>query len=191
MAILLEPHPHEIVYLDPPWPRSPCGTAKTPYKTMTWEELFDFDLGAWLARDAVVFCWVTGPTHLRECAVLSHWCDRFGLHEAGIAYIWIKTTKAGQPVKASGPRPKGVKQVHSDHVIMLTTRKRGRVFPLLTQRQEQLIYAPKNRPGQHSRKPPETRDRIVELYGDRSRVELFSREEVEGWNAFGDELIAA
>src|SRR5690606_18947548 len=77
------------------------------------------------------------------------------------------------------------------HDINLTKTKRGRVFPLLTQRQEQLIYEPKNRPGQHSRKPPETRDRIVELYGDRSRVELFSREEVEGWNAFGDELIAA
>lgn len=189
--ILTEPAPHEIVYLDPAWPRTPFGTAKVPYKTMTWPELFDFDLGAWLARDAAVFCWLTGPTRLKECEVLSHWCDRFKLYEAGIAYIWIKTTKDGQPVKASGPRPRGVKQVHSDEVILLTTKKNGRVFELLTEAQEQLIFAPKNRPGEHSRKPAEVRDRIVELYGDRSRVELFAREEIEGWNSWGDQLVAA
>ncbi len=66
--ILVEPARHEIVYIDPPWPRSPCGSARTPYKTMTWEELYAFDLGAWLERKALVFCWTTGPTHLKECA---------------------------------------------------------------------------------------------------------------------------
>jgi N6-adenosine-specific RNA methylase IME4 len=69
--ILTSAAPHEIVYIDPPWPRTKCGTAETPYKTMSWDELLAFDLGAWLARDAIVFCWTTGPTHLKECAVLS------------------------------------------------------------------------------------------------------------------------
>jgi N6-adenosine-specific RNA methylase IME4 len=189
--ILVEPAPHQIVYLDPPWPRSPCGSARTPYKTMTWAELYDFDLGAWLERKALVFCWTTGPTHLKECAVLSHWCERFKLYEAGIAYIWLKTTLAGEPIKASGPRPKLVKPVHSEQVIALTTQKRGRVFPLLTEAQEQLIRAPKPPKGSHSRKPAVTRDRIVALVGDRPRVELFAREEIERWNAMGDELRAA
>lgn len=79
---LVAPSPHEVVYIDTPWHRTPCGTARTPYKTMTWQECRDFDLGAWLAPKAVVFAWMTGPTHLREAAVLSHWCERFGLHEA-------------------------------------------------------------------------------------------------------------
>jgi N6-adenosine-specific RNA methylase IME4 len=191
-VILTDAAPHEIVYIDPPWPRTKCGTAVTPYKTMSWDDLRAFDLGAWLARDAIVFCWTTGPTHLKECAVLSHWCDRFGLYEAGIAYVWVKTRKDGvTPIGASGPRAKLVKPL-TESVLALTTRKRGRVFPLLTEAQVQTVFAPKPRRGEHSRKPAKVRSNIVELLGDhRSKAELFAREEFEGWNAFGDELVAA
>lgn len=198
--ILSGPAPHEIVYLDPPWPRTPCGTAKTPYRTMTWDELLAFDLGAWLSRKAVVFCWTTGPTHLKECAVLSRWCERFGLYEAGVPYIWVKTKADGvTPIGASGPRPKLVKPI-GEFVIALTTSKRGRVFPLLTEAQQQWVelgceevYAPKPPKGSHSRKPAVVRSKIVELLGDRSRVELFAREELpeSGFAAWGDELLAA
>lgn len=52
----------------------------------------------------------------------------------------------------------------------------------------QWVHAPKPPRGSHSRKPAIVRDRIVELLGDRKRVELFAREEVTGWNAFGDEV---
>lgn len=191
---------YEIVYLDPPWPRTPCGTAKTPYATMTWEELHAFDLGQWLAPNCVVFCCLTGPTHLKECAVLSTWCDRFKLYEAGIAYRWIKTTKAGVPIGASGPRPKLVKQLGED-VIALTSRKRGRVFPLLTEAQVQWcsdegivdaceVRAPKVLRGEHSRKPAIVRTKIVELLGDRPRIEVFAREVVSGWHGFGNEYPA-
>lgn len=259
MPVLTQPAPHEIAYIDPPWPRTPFGTAKTPYSTMSWADLHDFDLGAWLARDAVVFVWTTGPTHLKECAVLSTWCERFKLYEAGIAYRWIKTKRVsvpelppgyslhghkstgfsvrrdgdvveelcewrgnhfddaidaklaawthwdallatpdwrsfieaarsyGIPIGASGPRPRLVKQLGED-VIALTTRKRGRVFPVLTEAQVQWIFSPKPRRGEHSRKPAVVRDKIVELLGDRKRVELFAREVVPGWSAWGDEV---
>lgn len=182
---------YEIIYVDCPWPRTPFGTAVTPYMTMTWGQLRNFDLGKYLARDAVVFAWTTGPTHLKECAVLAHWCERFGLHEAGIAYKWIKTTKAGVPIGASGPRPRLVKQLGED-VIALTTRKRGRVFPLLTESHVQWVFAPKPARGEHSRKPPIVRDRIVELLGDRPRIELFARgAPVPGWDGHGDEYECA
>jgi len=178
---------YEIIYLDPPWPRTAYGTARTPYKTMSWVELSGFDLGRWMARDCVVFCWMTGPTHLKEATVLSTWCDRFGLHEAGLAYIWVKTTRKGKPIGASGPRPKLIKQL-GEVVIALTTRKRGRVFPLLTEAQTQWVFAPKPRRGEHSRKPPIVRSSIVELLGDRPRIELFARDRVKGWDAWGDEV---
>lgn len=41
--------------------------------------------------------------------------------------------------------------------------------------------------GRNSEKPAEIRDRIVELYGDLPRVELFSRHQVEGWDLWGNE----
>jgi site-specific DNA-methyltransferase (adenine-specific) len=40
-------------------------------------------------------------------------------------------------------------------------------------------------PGSHSSKPPEVRDRIVQLLGDVPRVELFARSQTPGWDAIG------
>lgn len=49
----------------------------------------------------------------------------------------------------------------------------------------QVVYAPVR---EHSEKPPEVRDRIVELMGDVPRIELFARQRAEGWSAWGNEL---
>jgi N6-adenosine-specific RNA methylase IME4 len=37
----------------------------------------------------------------------------------------------------------------------------------------------------HSVKPPVIRDRIVQLFGNTSRVELFARQKTDGWDAIG------
>ena len=42
--------------------------------------------------------------------------------------------------------------------------------------------------GEHSRKPKETRDRIVRLVGDLPRLEMFARQSVEGWDVWGNEV---
>ena len=49
----------------------------------------------------------------------------------------------------------------------------------------QVIEAPV---GNHSQKPEEARERIVELMGDLSRIELFARQKTEGWDAWGNEI---
>ena len=41
---------------------------------------------------------------------------------------------------------------------------------------------------QHSKKPDEIRNRIVELCGDIPRIELFARQRVEGWDCWGNEV---
>ena len=41
---------------------------------------------------------------------------------------------------------------------------------------------------EHSKKPDEIRDRITDLVGDLRRVELFARQETEGWDCWGDEV---
>ena len=33
-----------------------------------------------------------------------------------------------------------------------------------------------------------SRDKIIELVGDLSRIELFAREKVSGWDVWGDEV---
>ena len=39
----------------------------------------------------------------------------------------------------------------------------------------------------HSKKPDETRQRIVELLGDVPRLEMFARQRADGWDAWGNE----
>lgn len=40
----------------------------------------------------------------------------------------------------------------------------------------------------HSKKPDETRRRIVELLGDVPRLEMFARQRAGGWDAWGNEV---
>ena len=42
--------------------------------------------------------------------------------------------------------------------------------------------------GRHSEKPAETRDRIVQLAGGGSMIELFARKTAPGWDSWGDEV---
>lgn len=49
----------------------------------------------------------------------------------------------------------------------------------------QIIYS---KIEEHSKKPDETRQRIVKLLGDVPRIELFARQQVDGWDCWGNEV---
>lgn len=177
---------YEIIYVDFPWWYTQCGTAKVPYNMMSWEEIARFPWHYFMAERCVIFFWTTGPHIMKQMLTASVWCDRHSLVHQGIPYRWIKTKQDGTPIKAAGPRPRLVKPLGED-VHALTNVKRGRTFPLLTESQVQSVFAPKPRRGEHSTKPDEVADRIVELLGDRPRVELFGRKHRPGWDVIGDE----
>ena len=41
---------------------------------------------------------------------------------------------------------------------------------------------------EHSKKPDITREKIIELAGDLPRAELFARQKIPGWDAWGNEV---
>ncbi|MGO1238429.1 MAG: MT-A70 family methyltransferase, partial [Hafnia alvei] len=41
---------------------------------------------------------------------------------------------------------------------------------------------------EHSAKPPEFRDLLVSLLGEVSRIELFARQQADGWHSWGNEV---
>ena len=41
---------------------------------------------------------------------------------------------------------------------------------------------------EHSKKPAEVREKIIELCGDVPRIELFARQKVNGWDCWGNEV---
>ena len=178
---------YEMLLIDPPWGGyTSQGTATISYDTMSTEELLALPLEQWMAKRCVLFVWVTSPMLFKQQKeVIDGWCEKHKLAYQGMPYIWIKTKKDGvTPIGASGPRPRLVKPV-VEFVIALSNVKSSRAFPLLTESQRQLVFAPK--PRKHSSKPREVHERIVELLGDRPRIELFSRERVDGWDGWGQE----
>lgn len=51
---------------------------------------------------------------------------------------------------------------------------------------QQVVLAPRR---EHSRKPDEARQRIEQFFGPSARkLELFARQQVEGWVAWGNEV---
>jgi site-specific DNA-methyltransferase (adenine-specific) len=44
--------------------------------------------------------------------------------------------------------------------------------------------------GEHSAKPDEVRNRIVELMGNVPRLEMFARKKVEKWDVWGLEVVS-
>ena len=178
---------YEIIYADFPWPYTAFGTAKLPYNHMSEADIAAFDWKPYLGKETVVFSWATGPKLDVALRCGEEWARRHGLVFQGVAYTWVKTKLDGTPIGASGPRPRLVKPLDEFLLAFSTTPKR-RTFPLLTEKQVQHVFEPKVRRGDHSRKPAVFCDLIVELLGDRPRIELFARERVEGWDAWGDEV---
>jgi len=120
----------DILLLDPPWVYTACGTAKLPYKSMTIEDLMVFPVHRLMAKRCLVFVWVTSPLILGQQAdILTEWRKRYKLHFKGTTFVWVKTTKAGVPLKATGPRPNTVKPV-VEFLACFGTHKTGRVLPI-------------------------------------------------------------
>jgi len=179
------PH-YDIVYADPPWPMygdpNKNAAAGKHYKLMSMKEICALDMRGLLRSEGhgAFFIWATCPRLDLAFKAIEAW----ELHYRGVAFVWVKTKKDGTPIGAQGIPPTSTKPT-TELCLFATTQPRGRPFPLLDSKVRQTIFAPRTK--KHSRKPPETRDRILDLYGDRPRIELFAREATDGWAAWGDE----
>lgn len=176
---------YDIVYADPPWSyygsTTKDGAAGKHYDLMDLDTIKNLPIRS-LFRDprrGGLFLWATCPKLPDAIAAIASW----GLFYRGVSFVWVKTRLDGVPMGARGVPPTATKPV-TELCLLATLAPRGRPFPLLSSKVSQTVFAPVSR---HSAKPPEVRDRIVALYGDRPRLELFAREAVVGWDRWGNE----
>jgi N6-adenosine-specific RNA methylase IME4 len=176
----------DIVYVDPPWPMygdpNKNAAAGKHYSLMDMNEIESMDLVSLLRdrRHGAFFVWATCPRLDLTMDAIRSW----GLHYRGVAFVWVKTRKDGAVIGAQGVPPTATKPT-TELCLFATTQKRGRPFKLQSAGVGQVVLAPR---GRHSEKPTEVRGRIVELYGDRPRIELFARGDIEpGWSTWGHE----
>jgi len=124
--------------------------------------------------NCVLFLWVT-PPHIKEgLDVIEAW----GFQYKTFAFTWVKQNKK-QPTLFMGCG--SWTRANAEICLLATKGKPKRVSASV----KQVIISPRE---EHSKKPDETRERIIELVGDLPRIELFARQKVEGWDCWGNEV---
>lgn len=178
---------YDIIYADPPWwynDKQVAGKrgAGFKYSCMKLEDLIRIEVNGRRVPDiasdnSACFMWVTGPQMPIGLALMSAW----GFQFKNIAFTWVKTTEKTRKEWAWGM---GFYTRSNPEFVLLGIR--GRVARMVQSHGvHSVVKAPVM---EHSRKPDMVRDRIVELLGDRPRIELFARQKHEGWNAHGNQL---
>lgn len=171
---------YSIIYADPPWTyktysgKGKKRSAERHYSCMTKEEIQSLPVQNIAADDCVLFLWVTFPTLEEGLELIQKW----GFTYKTCAFNWVKRNR-----KSDGWFwGLGYWTRSNSEICLLATKGHPK---RISKSVHQVCDA---RIMEHSRKPSEVRDRIVELLGDVPRIELFARERVDGWDAWGDEV---
>ena len=173
---------YNIIYADPPWSfgskayqdnNREFDKLENHYGTMTIQDIKNLKIPTF--NDCVCFMWTT-DAHLKEALeVMESW----GFKYKTIAFIWVKKYESGSLVYNFAPWTLKSCEICILGIkgIMGKYKKANNV--------KQLVEAIRTK---HSKKPNEVRKRIVDLFGDIPRIELFAREKAEGWDSWGLEV---
>lgn len=170
---------YQIIYADPPWTYNDKrgGTPRwgaIQYNTMTQEEIKQLPVQDITDKDCVLFMWATMPLLQEALDVIKSW----GFKYKTCGFCWVKQNPSGKGIYSGlGQWVQG----NAELCLLATKGHPHRISKCV----KQIVMSPR---GIHSRKPPEVRERIVELLGDVPRIELFARERVDGWDAWGNEV---
>ena len=178
---------YNIIYADPPWHygsksrvNNSTGRKSVPlsehYETMSLQEIKELPVKNITENDAVCFMWVT-DSHLDEALeVYTAW----GFKYKTIAFNWIKTTSKGNYCKNVAPWT-----MKSSEICLLGVKGAMSKYKQANNI-ESLVIAERTK---HSKKPQEVKNRIELLFGgDLPKIELFARQETDGWDAWGNEV---
>lgn len=170
---------YSIIYADPPWSYKDKALAGNRGAACKYETAESIDIAGLPVKDladndCVLFMWVTMPK-LNECFdVISSW----GFQYKTCAFTWIKRNKKSDSMfwgMGSWTRA-------NPELCLIATKGHPK---RLSASIHSVVESPIR---EHSRKPDEIRDLIVELVGDLPRIELFARQRHDGWDAWGNEI---
>lgn len=181
---------YQIIYADPPWKywmgadkgKWLQNTADSHYICMENEEIYSLPISKIADKNCILFLWATFPKLPEALETIKRW----GFEYKTVGFVWLKTTKKGKV------RTDGVGWYTTSNAEICLIAKKGKL-----KRQKtgisQLVYYPRIK---HSQKPPEVRNKIIELMGNLPRIELFARkprelfedESFKGWDVWGNEV---
>ena len=170
----------DIIYADPPWDYKgqlqhagegggDTGGAMRHYPTVTLGRLKELAVSDIAADDCLLFMWATNP-HLDQAIDLG---KEWGFAWATVAFVWDK-------VRVNP----GFYTMSQCELCLVF--KRGKIpSPRGARNVRQFVRAER---GVHSEKPAEVRGRIERMFPQLKKIELFARQQVDGWHAWGLEV---
>ena len=141
--------------------------SESKYPTMTLDEICNLDVKSISSKDSCLFLWGTVPLLPEAFEVMKSWGFKYKT-----MITWRKIMSLGMGYWLRG---------QCEHLLLGI---RGSVEPFRLQ-EPNFIQCNVLK---HSRKPEEVRNRIVKLFGDIPRIELFAREKTPGWDVWGNEV---
>jgi len=172
---------YSIIYADPPWsykdkrdthPRL-CGGASVHYSTMSLDDIKLVPVSIISEENCMLFLWATFPNLQEALDVIMAW----GFTYKTLGFSWVKTNKKnGQPFFGIGYYTKSNCEICLIGVKGKPIKVSNSISSVLIEPREE-----------HSKKPAIVRNKIVEFCGDLPRIELFARDQVDGWDCWGNE----
>lgn len=178
---------YQVIYADPPWmyqdkSKSHGGGAESHYPCMSIKDICALPIHEIAEDNSVLLMWATMPMLEEAFKVIKAW----GFKYKTCAFTWVKTNRDGTIYMGMGRHTR-----QNAELCLLATRGKG------VKRERADIYSSQlHGHAEHSKKPPTFRKQIVQLYGNVSRIELFSRkentlmelEDWKGWDVWGNEV---
>lgn len=187
--------PFQLLYADPPWATVLwSGDERTPtqkraedhYPTLSLAQLAAIPVEQAAANSALLAMWTIG-SHLDQTLALGR---AWGFTYSTDLFYWAKQRRLrpDQIDLFTGdvhPAKLGLGKHTRKQVEPCLLFTRGKGLKVLDHAVRQLIVAPAR---EHSRKPELAREGLERLYGDVTRLELFSRTPRLGWSHWGNEV---
>ena len=178
---------YNIIYADPAWQYNDkrtgkgknnpngAGGAKKHYSTMNIDDICNLPVNKMADDNCMLFLWATSPLLPDAFKVLESW----GFNYKTCGFVWVKMTNDMMRVRLDG-----IGNYTTQNAEFCLIGLKGKYWRNST-KIKQIVLSPKTK---HSEKPKDVRSRIVELCGDLPRIELFSRDNSDGWDAWGNEV---
>ena len=169
---------YNIVYADPAWDIGGCvhggDHVNLPYQTMNDNEIIDIPVKNIVGDWGVLFMWCVDS----KIPIMPEIMKAWGFEYKCLGFIWHKSAKHNNGDCA--PFPNFTRRT-CEYCFLGVSGK----YKMLSKTVNQMISTS---PKKHSAKPVIFKEMIVKLCGDVPRIELFSRDKIEGWDAWGNQI---
>lgn len=182
---------YQIIYMDPPWDYGGkmqydkstiksenigfkknifLSSASFKYPTLKLKDLIELDIKKIAdEKSCLLFMWTTGPQLSNSIKLGESW----GFEYKTVAFVWDKMIH----------NPGRYTLSQTEFCLVF---KRGTIpSPRGARNVRQLVQVPR---GAHSAKPLEVIDGITKMFPEQNKIELFARNNFNGWDNWGLEI---